>query len=136
MRLRLAGGLVLAVVGSGLTLLAPGRLDAQPTVYRTVTVNCNAGQSIANALKRYVQGNGLLINFSGTCNEHIDLLRDDITIHGTAPTATINGTNNTDQVIAIDGKRVRLESLTVTGGRDGIVAGRGWGGVGSGVRPQ
>jgi hypothetical protein len=129
--------LLLAVlVGPGLTLLAPGRLDAQPTVYRAVTVNCNAGQSITNALKRYVPGNGLLINFSGTCNENIDILRDDITIRGTTPTATINGTNNTDQVIAIDGKRVRLESLIVTGGRDGIVAGRGGSVMVSGVTVQ
>ena len=37
------------------------------------------------------QANGLLINFSGTCNENIDILRDDITIRGTTPTATING---------------------------------------------
>ena len=127
MKTRMGWLLLLAVlVGPGLTLTAQS-VEAQPIVYRTVTVNCNApGQSITNALKRYVPGNGLLINFSGTCNENIDVLRDDITIHGTTPTATINGPNNADSVIQIDGaKRIRLESFLVTGGRDGVNGNRG-----------
>ena len=121
MSMRMGWLLLAVVVGPGLTLTSQS-VEAQPIVYRTVTVNCNApGQSITNALKRYVPGNGLLINFSGTCNENIDILRDDITIHGTTPTATINGPNNTDSVIQIDGaKRIRLESFLVTGGRDGV----------------
>jgi hypothetical protein len=120
--------MLLAVLAApGLMALTPDRVDAQPIVYRAVTVNCNVpGQSITNALKRYVPGNGLLINFSGTCIENIDIFRDDITIHGTTPTATINGPNNTDSVIGIDGaRRVRLESFLVTGGRDGVNGTRG-----------
>jgi hypothetical protein len=129
--------LLAVLAGPSLMLLTPRLADAQPIVYRTVTVNCNApGQSITGALRRYVAGYGLLINFSGTCNENIDIVRDDITIRGTTPTATINGTSNTDQVIAIDGKRVRLESLIVTGGRDGITAGRGGTVTVSGVTVQ
>jgi hypothetical protein len=119
--------LAAALVGPGLMFLTARTVEAQPIVYRTVTVNCNTpGQSITNALKRYVSGNGLLINFSGTCNENIDILRDDITIHGTTPTATINGPNNTDSVIQLDGaRRIRLESFLITGGRDGVNGTRG-----------
>src|SRR5262245_42797946 len=128
MRMRMGWLLVVAALtGPSLMFLMPGQADAQPILYRAVNVNCNvAGQSITNALKRYVPGNGLLINFSGTCNENIDIFRDDITIRGTTPTATINGPNNADSVIQLDGaRRVRLESFTVTGGRDGINGTRG-----------
>ena len=119
--------LLAALVGPGLMLQTAGTVEAQPIVYRTVTVNCNTpSQSITNALKRYVPGNGLLINFSGTCNENIDILRDDITIRGTTLTATINGPNNTDSVIQLDGaRRIRLESFLITGGRDGVNGTRG-----------
>jgi len=118
--------LLSAVGGSGLSLLAPGSVDAQPIVQRTVSVNCNAGQTIANALKRYVMGTGLLINISGTCNEHVDILRDDITLQGVGVAPTIHGPTTTDNTVGIDGaKRVAISNLMITGGSDGINGVRG-----------
>ena len=115
------------LVGGGLILLAPGRVDAQPIVVRTVNVNCGvAGQTIANALKRQVIGGGLLVKISGTCNEHVDIFRDDVTLQGVGTAPTIHGPTTTDATIGIDGaKRVTITALTVTGGRDGIVGIRG-----------
>ncbi len=122
MSMRMGWLLLLAVlVGPSLMLLTPQSVDAQPAVFRTVTVNCGApGQTIANALRRQVVGGGLLVLISGTCNEHVDIFRDDVILRGN-PTATINGPTTTDDTVGLDHvRRVTLESLTITGGRNGI----------------
>ena len=122
MRMRIWWLLLLAVLmGPGLMLLTPPQVGAQPVVFRTVTVNCGTpGQTIANALKRQVVGGGLLVLISGTCNEHVDIFRDDVILRGN-PTATITAPTTTDDTIGMDHvRRVSLESLTITGGRNGV----------------
>jgi hypothetical protein len=107
--------------------LASGRAEAQPIAFRTVLVNCAvAGQTIANALRRQVVGGGLLVRISGACNEHVDIFRDDVILRGN-PTATINGPTTADATVGIDNaRRVSLESLTITGGSDGVVGRGSW----------
>jgi len=68
----------------------------------------------------------LLVRISGTCNEHVDIFRDDVTLEGVGTTPTIHGPTATDSTIAIDGaRRVTIASLTLTGGRDGVSGIRG-----------
>src|SRR5262245_20965670 len=119
--------LTLVAVASAGLLWEAGPAVAQPIVVRTVNVNCNvAGQTIANALKRQVVGGALLVKISGTCNEHVDIFRDDVTLQGVGTAPTIHGPTTNDAVIALDGaKRVAIASLTITGGRDGIAGSRG-----------
>ena len=115
------GLLLVLLAAPGLMLLSSRSVDAQPVVFRTVIVNCGTpGQTITNALRRQVVGGGLLVLVSGTCNEHVDVFRDDVILRGN-PTATINGPTTTDDTIGMDHvRRVSLESLTITGGRNGV----------------
>jgi hypothetical protein len=125
-----AGRMLLLAVGTiaalALQALLPGRAEAQPMVFRAVNVNCAVpGQTIANALRRQVLGQGLIVRVSGTCNEHVHIFRDDVTLRGN-PTATINGPTATDDAVSIEGaRRVALENLTITGGEDGVAGVRG-----------
>ena len=110
MSMRMGWLLLLAVlVGPGLTLLTPQSVDAQPTVFRTVTVNCNApGQTITNALKRYVPRKRSAHQLiSGTCNENIDIFRDDVTPpRQTPPPRSMGQQRPTTPSISTDGERV------------------------------
>jgi len=117
--------IVSALVAAALALSQPA--EAQPIPVRTVTVNCSQpGQTIAAALRRQVLGGGLIVNISGTCNEHVDIFRDDVILRGAAAGATIHGPTTTDQAVFIDGaKRVHLQDLTVTGGSDGVSGANG-----------
>jgi hypothetical protein len=119
--------LLAAIVGSGPMLFTVKPADAQAVVYRTVSVNCAiTGQTVANALKRHVVGGGLLVQISGVCEENISILRDDVTLRGMTPTTTIHGPDSSSATIRMDGaKRVLIQSLTVTGGSDGINGTRG-----------
>lgn len=117
--------IVSGLFASALALTQPA--DAQPIPVRTVNVNCGQpGQTIAAALRRQVLGGGLVVNITGTCNEHVDIFRDDVILRGAAAGATIHGPTTTDQAVFIDGaKRVHLQDLTVTGGSDGVSGIRG-----------
>jgi hypothetical protein len=124
---RAVHGSALIVLVSAAVLLAAGRADAQPIVLRAVNVNCGQpGQTIAAALRRQVVGGGLVVNITGTCNEHVDIFRDDVILRGAAAGATIHGPTTADSTVFIDGaKRVHLQDLTITGGSDGVNGTRG-----------
>jgi Right handed beta helix region len=126
-RLLQVGVMLFAVSAMMDVALGPTPAAAQPITFRTVVVNCAvAGQTITSALKRQVVGQGLLVRVSGTCNEHVDIFRDDVIIRGN-PTATINGPTATDNTVTIDNaRRVSLEELTITGGQDGVSARGSW----------
>jgi hypothetical protein len=121
------GVMVVAASAMAGVALRPVPAAAQPITFRAANVNCaQAGQTITNALRRQVAGQGLLVRISGTCNEHVDIFRDDVILRGN-PTATINGPTTTEPTIGIDtARRVSLESLTITGGRDGIASRGSW----------
>ena len=129
MTMRTGAGWILLVavtLAAGL-LLVPARADAQAIAVRMVNVNCGLpGQTIAGALRRQVVGGGLVVNITGTCNEHVDIFRDDVILRGAAPGATIHGPTTNDQTVFIDGaRRVHLQDLTITGGSDGVSGVRG-----------
>jgi hypothetical protein len=94
---------------------------APATAQQPVQVQCGAGGTIASALAR--PAGALVIVVNGTCNENVTIARDDVTLKG-APGATISGPDSTKNTITVTGARITIESLSVTGGSNGIV-GRG-----------
>ncbi len=99
------------------TIGPPGPVD--------VTVDCGAGQTITQALQG-ISGSPLTVTVRGTCNENVTITRNDVTLRGESPTATITGSNPASDTIRIDGaQRVLLDTLIVNGGRDGVGGTRG-----------
>lgn len=96
-----------------LGLLATGSANA-------AMVDCSAGETVATALN----GNGKTINIKGVCSNEPDALvtitKDDVTLAGITPDATIEGT------VSIEGaNRAVIENLTVTAPGDGIYVSEG-----------
>jgi parallel beta-helix repeat protein len=110
-------------------LLALGSSGAIAHHPKKVTVDCTHGHTIARALTRGDEDRHLLVVIRGTCNETVDIDREDVTLRGeTGSNPTINGPDPALDTITVRADRVAIEALTVTGGRNGIVA-RGAGGL-------
>jgi hypothetical protein len=84
----------------------------------TLNVNCNAGETIAQALA----AGASRIVISGTCAGPVTINRDDVALQGETSAATIQGPAQPTEVdtVVITGHRVTMEALRVTGGRNGI----------------
>jgi len=103
------------------TLLAAGAFGTASAQTITYTVDCAKGQTIAGALARADARSPLVINVRGTCNEHVSISRDDVTLRGAPGTdATVNGPKSDTDTILILKDLVNIEDLTVTGGFNGI----------------
>jgi hypothetical protein len=94
---------------------------------RTVVVNCAAGQSVNEALRK--SGTELTIEVRGVCHEDVEVRRDNVTLRGRSPDEDgLRGVGGGDQpahgvLLVRDARNVRIENLLVTGGaRGGIVA--------------
>jgi hypothetical protein len=106
---------------TAMTLLAVGLLPTASAQTLTVTVDCNRGQTITDALRQGDARKPLVVVVRGTCNEHVSISRDDVTLRGQPGTgATINGPSATTDTILILKDAVNIEDLTVTGGYNGI----------------
>lgn len=80
-------------------------------------VDCAAGKTITDALRRARPGRPLLVIIEGTCQEDVEITADDVTLQG--------GSGAVDGQITIDGaRRVVIDGLTVTGNGNGIQARR------------
>ena len=96
----------------------PGPLGIPVPV--AVTVDCSAGQTITDVLQT-VSGSPLTITVSGTCDENVTITRNDVTLQGVAAGSGITGPDTTLDTIVIQGaQRVILDSLTVSGGHNGV----------------
>src|SRR5262249_12780242 len=91
---------------------------------RTVKVDCGKGDTIAKALQQGEERKPLVIVVRGVCNEIVSIPRDDVTLQADPVTGgAVNGgppDPNGPNVITISGRRVTIDGLTVTGGRNGI----------------
>ena len=106
---------------TALTLIAVGLLPTASAQSITMTVDCNRGQTIANALKQGDFRRPLVVVVRGTCDEHVSIARDDVTLRGQPGTEpTVNGPNSTIDTIVISKDTVNIEDLTVMGGFNGI----------------
>jgi len=85
----------------------------------TILVDCDNGETITDALQQL--GNPLTIQVKGTCNENVEIVRNDVTLIAHPSGGTINGPDPDKITINVRGSpRTVIDGLTVTGGRTGI----------------
>jgi parallel beta helix pectate lyase-like protein len=89
---------------------------------KTVAVDCAAGDTIAKALTLGDERKPMLVRVIGTCSEHVLIDRSDVTLAAGAADATVSGPDPSIDVIRVTGSRVTIDGITVTGGRNGILA--------------
>src|SRR5688572_12044002 len=111
-------GAILALVAGA---LAGGSAAAAKPEPRVVQVNCSNGKTLANALERGNEDRALIVVVQGVCNETVVIERSDVTLRGEAG-AAINGPDSALDTVTVRADRVAIESLTVSGGRNGIRA--------------
>jgi hypothetical protein len=90
----------------------------------TFTVDCDAGETIQNALANLIPGDTLKV--SGTCNENVTIREEleRITLDGQG-TATINGPDSTRNTAQVRGRGITIQGFTITGGNSCINISRG-----------
>jgi hypothetical protein len=98
------------------TLLVWAVCEAQAQV----SVNCNSGQTITQALQSAPISQPITIIISGTCNENVVIDRDDVTLKKGLSGGTVNGPNQTKATITVNAARTVIDGLAVTRGRSGI----------------
>jgi hypothetical protein len=86
-------------------------------------VDCAKGQTIAAALARGDARKPLTVYLRGTCNEYVQITRDDVTLVGVPPGGAVRGPGNEAPAIYIQADRVFLQDLDVSGGATGVVVG-------------
>lgn len=102
-------------------LTAIGMLPTASAQSNTFAVDCNRGQTITQALRQGDSRKPLVVLVRGTCNEHVSISRDDVTLRGEPGTEpTVNGPDSARDTIVISKDTVNIEDLTVTGGFNGI----------------
>jgi len=103
------------------TIIAIGAVTTASAQSLTVTVDCSRGQTIARALEQGDSRKPLVVVVRGTCNEHVSINRDDVTLRGEPGTgAAVNGPDAGTDTIVILKDTANIEDLTVTGGFNGI----------------
>ena len=106
---------------TAVTLIALVVLPTASAQTLTLTVDCGRGQTIAQALRQGDSRKPLVVVVRGTCNEHVSVTRDDVTLRGEPSTEpTVNGPDSGTDTIVISKDTVSIEDLTVTGGFNGI----------------
>ena len=110
------------VVATLLAASASVAIAGPPPQTNTFTVDCaKKGQTISSAIERGDARKPLVVLVRGTCNEHVTISRDDVTLRGQAGGgATVTGPDASLDTILILKDTVNIEDLTVTGGNNGI----------------
>jgi parallel beta-helix repeat protein len=115
-RLRTLGSLLL---GLSLALVLPADVRGDAGLHqREVTVRCDKGQTIGRVLAN--RPGRLTISVVGTCDEHVVVDRDDVSLVAGGPGAGIHGPDATRDTVLVSGHRFRLDGLSVTGGRNAV----------------
>jgi hypothetical protein len=91
------------------------QLGPPPAPSATVTVDCDAGDSLAAALA--TRADVLTVRFTGTCAEDLLIERDRLILRGLDASAVIAGADSVPprSAVLLRGADVRLESFTVEG---------------------
>ncbi len=102
----------------------------------TITVDCNNGGSVNNAISDATPSNHLLVNVLGTCNERIVITRSNTTLRGEAtggttvnfvetPLSPLHASVNANEFAGLKGainvigaNNVVIDSLNITGATD------------------
>jgi parallel beta-helix repeat protein len=117
MNLRASRSMMLAAVLIG----AAGSPAVAAEPVKSVTVDCNRGETITKALTLGDERKALIVVVRGTCNESVSIERTDVTLRGQAGFGSaINGPDPTIDTVVVRANRVMVEDLEVRGGRNGI----------------
>jgi hypothetical protein len=111
----------LLVTAAALAFTLP--IDARADGTREVIVRCDKGRTIGDALARH--SGALTIKVVGTCDEHVAIDRNDVSLIAASPDAGIHGPDPTVDTVLATGDRFGLDGLTVTGGRNAVVVSGG-----------
>jgi len=84
----------------------------------TKTVDCNAGQTVSDALASGAE----IIIVRGTCTESVKVKRDNVMLQADAAGGTLRGPDVDVDTIEILSSGVTIDGLTITGGRNGVTA--------------
>lgn len=107
---------------AAVALIAIGLASTSSAQTITLTVDCAKGQKIADAIGRGDASKPLTIIVRKTCNEYVQILRDDVTLRGDPSVGgTVNGPGSAAPAILVEGDRTYIEGLTVTGGANGMM---------------
>jgi parallel beta-helix repeat protein len=88
----------------------------------TILVDCDNGETITDALQQL--GDPLTIQVKGTCNENVEIVRNDVTLIAHPSGGTVNGGLTADKhTINVRASRIVIDGLTLTGGRTGVNGG-------------
>lgn len=87
----------------------------------TVTVDCDAGETLTEALDERAEN--LTIEFTGSCSENLVIERDRVTIRGLDASASLTGSPVPEPAIFVNGGQgVRLESFEIVDSLFGVAA--------------
>ena len=93
---------------------------------KTVEVDCSKGKTLAHALEKGNEDKPLVVVVRGICSENVVIDRDDVTLRGHEGGGGVTGPDPSMDTILIDGaRRVVIENLTVSGGRNGVTFSQG-----------
>jgi nitrous oxidase accessory protein NosD len=110
------------LIAAAVALLSATLPDVASGQTITFAVDCSRGQTIADAITRADARKPLVLLIRGTCNEYVNIIRDDVTLRGDPGSGgAINGPGSTAAAVTVQGDRTALESLTVTGGATGVL---------------
>ena len=92
----------------------------------TVTVDCNKGESINQALTKSPHVRNLTVEISGLCHENVVVTRDHVTLHGTDPAhdgiqADLSAEITDVALWVRQAQLVTVENLKLTGGFSGLL---------------
>jgi parallel beta-helix repeat protein len=106
------------------TVAGQSQDPGQPRGWAEVDCDKEHSGALQRAIDRARPGDTIMVR--GTCNENLTIPvgKDLITLDG-GGTATINGPDATLHTVQVRGRGITITRLTITGGREGINAGRG-----------
>jgi hypothetical protein len=81
-----------------------------------VMVDCTAGGSVQQALDDNADATSVDIVVKGTCKESVNIGRDNVSLDAFSAGDGLAGQNPDQPVLAVEGRRVQINGLTITGG--------------------
>ncbi len=114
--------LVVMVLSLALVLPTDARGDGGRGNHEVI-VQCDKGRTIGDVLARH--RGALTIKVVGTCDEHVTVDRNDVSLVAGGPGAGIHGPDPNTDTVLVTADRFLLDGLTVTGGRNAVVVSGG-----------
>jgi hypothetical protein len=92
---------------------------------QSVTVDCAAGETVGDALLATASAPRVTISVEGTCTETVFIGRDNVRLVAAAAGDGFTGPAANQAVLILNGRRISVTGLTLTGGSFGLAIGNG-----------